>query len=100
MGLDLTVRGNSGIANLDGLSRVLFIGMNLYIEDNPALTTIMGLYNAEFDGIWSLYINRNPTLPSCQVCDLLAGIEIGPAAIDVEDNKPDSCWDGSPLDCP
>jgi hypothetical protein len=68
---------NLELRNLNGLSSLINVGRDIYINYNRKLSDISGLQNASF-GVWQGYgltINENPMLPICNIpnfCDYLS----------------------------
>ena len=48
----------------------------------------------------TLTVSDNPSLPCCEVCDLLLQLTTGLSGLVVSGNTADTCWDGTDLDCP
>jgi hypothetical protein len=61
VGVNINIGNNSALVNLDGLSNVVSVGSSLYISHNTALSNINGLANLSSIGS-SIYIGDNTAL--------------------------------------
>jgi len=103
VGGSLSISGNVSLTNLNGLSGLTSVTGNLLIGNdynggNPVLTNLDGLSGLTSVGN-EFRIIDNPTLPDCEVCDLLDQLTTAPTSINVHDNLDDTCTP-VPTNCP
>ena len=69
IGGGLEITNSDSLTSLQGLENITYLGEELFIEDNDALETIKELGNLTFVGgdfNWSIMIQDNPMLPTCE----------------------------------
>ena len=99
----LIIENNNSLADLNGLSALTSVGSGEYsgylaISGNNSLADLDGLSSLTSVGEY-IDIYENPTLPDCEVCDLLDQMTTSPSPIDVHGNLDDSCTP-VPSSCP
>lgn len=97
---DLNIWENHSLASLEGLSALEKVGGPIHIDGNDSLSNLDGLSALTEVFETTLSFSENPSLPDCEVCELLDQlIEGQDHSIVVHDNLEDACTP-VPDNCP